>query len=171
MHGEAIFSKLIVATDWLIDWLISLSFRLCIPLSVFRGSSRVGEWSPTRVYLLHAALFSAILAVNLSCLISFFKASNHLFFCLPLLPSPYTSVFTIHLVLLFSPLRSTWPCHSNLVSRTLSSLIPATPTLRRISTFHLLCFNEIPSIHLSIHIAILSNSISSFLLKVQTPAP
>src|SRR6218665_3426518 len=93
----------------------------------------------------------------------------HLFFCLPRLRSPRTSDFII-LLMLLSPDRSTCPYHLSLASRILS-VMHATPIFFRMFSFLCISFREIPSIHLSILISVLSRSFPSFLLSVHASAP
>src|SRR6218665_836763 len=95
--------------------------------------------------------------------------SIHLFFCLPRLRSPCTSDFII-LLMLVSLDRSTCPYHLSLASRILS-VEHATPIFFRMFSFLCISFREIPSIHLSILISVLSRSFSSFLLSVHASAP
>src|SRR6218665_1931376 len=93
----------------------------------------------------------------------------YLFFCLPRLRSPRTSDFII-LLMLVSPDRYTCPYHLSLASRILS-VMHATPIVFRMFSFLCISFREIPSIHLSILISVLSRSFSSFLLSVHASAP
>src|SRR6218665_3029485 len=65
--------------------------------------------------------------------------------------------------------RSTCPYHLSLASRILS-VMHATPIFFRMFSFLCVSFREIPSIHLSILISVLS-SFSSFLLSVHASAP
>src|SRR6218665_1034833 len=90
--------------------------------------------------------------------------SIYLFFCLPRLRSPRTSDFII-LLMLVSPDRSTCPYHLSLASRILS-VMHATPIFFRMFSFLCISFSEIPSIHLSILISVLSEF---FLLSSQCP--
>src|SRR6218665_2357852 len=83
--------------------------------------------------------------------------------------SPRTSDFII-LPMLVSPDRSTCPYHLSLASRILS-VMHATPIFFRMFSFLCISFSEIPSIHLSILISVLSRSFSSFLLSVHASAP
>src|SRR6218665_3758950 len=95
--------------------------------------------------------------------------SIYLFCCLPRLRSPRTSDFII-LLMLVSPDRYTCPYHLSLASRILS-VMHATPIVFRMFSFLCISFREIPSIHLSILISVLSRSFSSFLLSVHASAP
>src|SRR6218665_3869900 len=95
--------------------------------------------------------------------------SIHLFCCLPRLRSPCTSNFIV-LLMLVSPDRSTCPYHLSLASRILF-VMHATPIFFRMFSFLCISFREIPSIHQSILISVLSRSFSSFLLSFHASAP
>src|SRR6218665_4156749 len=95
--------------------------------------------------------------------------SIHLFFCLPRLQSPCTSDFII-LLMLVPPDRSTCPYHHSLASRILS-VMHATPIFFRMFSFLCTSFREIPCIHLSILISVLSRRFSSFLLRDHASDP